>query len=249
MRIFGLVGFPLGHSFSKRYFDDFFAANELSDCRFENFEWESVDQIRSRVASMPELVGFNVTIPHKKNIISQLDWVDESALAAGAVNCVKVSRCAEGVFLRGYNTDTYGFRKAVTAMTDIRGLKALVLGSGGAAGAVCSVFDQMNVPYRVVSRSKSEKTMVYSDLSQEIMQEYRLIVNTTPQGMFPHTDEAPEIPYQWITQNHFLYDLVYNPSETLFLKKGRTVGATVKNGQTMLIEQARRAWAIYNDQE
>lgn len=245
MRVFGLIGYPLGHSFSKKYFTDFFEKENLSDCAFENFEMENISSIRELAQKNSSLCGFNVTIPHKKSIIKYLDKLDSLASEVGAVNCVKIIRHNSNIELIGYNTDVIGFENSLKNMLHGLTPKALVLGSGGASAAVCVALKRLGIDYEVVSREKNNGYLIYSDLTQHVFLKFRLIINTTPLGMHPNINSLPNIPYQNIESGFFAYDLVYNPAQTAFLEKCRQKGATVKNGCQMLIGQAMASWEIY----
>lgn len=248
MKRYGLVGFPLGHSFSAGYFAEKFAAEGLQgECAYENFPVEHIEELR-RV--LPEdICGFNITIPHKQHILPLLAEIDPEAEAVGAVNCVRVG--ADGSF-RGYNTDVYGFELSLREMMrtfpgELSSLKALVLGTGGAAQAVHYVLDKLGIGYLEVSRTVAGATrLAYEQLTPEIVADHRLIVNTTPLGMHPDRDARPALPYESIGAGHYLYDLIYNPAETAFLREGRRRGAWVKSGLEMLVLQAERSWEIWN---
>ena len=241
MRRYGLVGYPLGHSFSKSYFTEFFRRENLPDCSYENFAIESIRQIE-RVVSTPELCGFNVTIPYKQQIIPYLDSLSSEAEAIGAVNCVKVL----GGKLHGYNTDCYGFRLSLLDLIGENRPAALVLGSGGASKAVGYALRQLGIEYRLVSRTPDSQSLSYDALDEETMRSHRLIINTTPLGMYPDTNSAPQIPYGLIGKGHYMYDLVYNPAQTLFMARGAERGAETMNGAKMLRLQAEKSWEIWN---
>ncbi len=239
---YGLVGFPLGHSFSAGYFAEKFAREGITGCTYENFPIEQAGAIRRSLPA--DLRGFNITIPHKQAILPLLDELDPEAGAVGAVNCVKV--LGSGVW-RGYNTDVYGFERALEGL--LAGLdrpRALVLGSGGAARAVRYVLNKRGVPFYTVSRTPSgDRTLAYDQVTPALLADYRLLINTTPLGMSPNTEQCPSLPYEALTPQHRLFDLIYNPAETLFLHRGRAAGAVVKNGLEMLILQAERSWEIW----
>ena len=243
--LFGLIGFPLGHSFSKRYFTEKFEQLGLSATHaYTQFEIPAIDQFPSLLGT-EGIKGFNVTIPYKQQIIPYLDEIDPAAARIGAVNTIKV--LAEGR-TRGYNTDYFGFQQTLkdwSAYSDFRQRKALVLGQGGAAKAVIAAIEDLGISVIKVSRTASNGVLAYEDLSA-IMHSVGLIVNTTPLGMHPHEDSCPPIPYDLLTNQHFLYDIVYNPLETTFLKKGISHGAGgVHTGIQMLYEQADKAWEIW----
>ncbi len=241
MRLYGLIGFPLSHSFSKRYFTDKFLREELKDCRYQLFPIEKVDEIRQLMTDHPELLGFNVTIPHKRSII---DLLDHSALPEGleACNCVRVDNGK----LQGFNTDHIGFRKSLEPLLRPIHKKAIVLGNGGAAKAVLYVLRQWGIECKVVSRrAQDDATLRYEELDQEMIGEHLLIINTTPLGMYPYVNDRPPIPYESIGENHLLFDLVYNPEKTLFLAIGEERGAKTRNGLEMLEIQAEESWKIW----
>lgn len=250
MKRYGLVGFPLGHSFSAGYFADKFAASGLAgECSYENFPVERIEDLKTVLPA--GVCGFNVTIPHKRHILPLLSEIDPEAEAVGAVNCVKV--LPDGSF-KGYNTDVYGFEVSLRKMLQtfpgpLSALKALVLGTGGAAQAVHYVLGKLGIPYIEVSRTGPTLAggrMVYAELTPEIMDANRLIVNTTPLGMHPNIGAKPALPYDCVGAGYYLYDLIYNPAQTAFLYEGRIRGAWVKSGLEMLVLQAERSWEIWN---
>lgn len=258
MKRFGLIGYPLSHSFSKNYFTKKFEDEQLTDCVYELYPIDNLSDFERLIHSTPDLCGLNVTIPHKIGVMFYLDKIDAVAKAIDAVNCIKVvkSKPLESIFsgelastkvrLEGYNTDSYGFELSLKPLLKKHHTKALVLGSGGASRAVTYVLNKLNISYKVVSRKKSRKQMLYTAITPSLLSEYTLIINATPLGMLPAIDECPDIPYEHLTSKHLLYDLIYNPSETIFLKKGREMGATIKNGEEMLHLQAERSWEIWN---
>ena len=242
---FGLIGYPLGHSFSKNYFNEKFA-NEDIDAVYMNFEIPSINDLPQVIAENPELKGLNVTIPYKEKVISYLDELDKDAREIGAINVIKVIRQKDSdPKLVGYNSDVIGFTKSIEPLLEPHHKKALILGTGGASKAVFHGLKQLGVEGTFVSRHERPNMFTYEELTGEVMDEYSVIVNTTPVGMYPHTDECPDIPYQYLTPNHLLYDLLYNPDVTLFMKKGEEKGATTKNGLEMLLLQAFAAWDIW----
>ena len=244
---YGLIGFPLGHSFSQRFFAEKFEREGRSDCRYDNFPLGSIEEIESLVAEMPDLQGFNITIPYKQDIFPYLDEVDLEAEAVGAVNCVKIDRAGATPRLIGYNTDAYGFRRSLEQMLGDKRPDALILGTGGASRAVEHVLDEMGIDWEKISRRPSTGILSYTELPDGLLLRSRLVINTTPLGTFPDVDSKPRMHYEVIGRCHFLHDLVYNPAETLFMKEGRLRGATVKNGLQMLIGQAERSWEIWNE--
>lgn len=246
MRLFGLIGNPLEHSFSKTYFDHKFIAEKLEGCRYELFQLSDVRLIMQLPANFPELEGLNITIPFKRTVIPLLDAMDAIASGIGAVNCIKISRENEKTLLTGYNTDAPAFLKTLLPLLDSRHHKALILGTGGSALAVRHALLQLGIATQFVSRTNDRRCLTYQDLTEEIIQEHLLIINATPQGMFPDVETCPDIPYKHLTSKHLLYDLVYNPGLTEFLRKGKLKGATVKNGLEMLHLQAELSWKIWN---
>jgi shikimate dehydrogenase len=245
MRQFGLIGYPLGHSFSKSYFSKKFETEQLSDCHYELFPIQSVRLLQGILESYPNLCGLNVTIPHKERVLDFLDSVDEAAAAIGAVNVIKITNGRTV----GYNSDVYGFEQSLfhfLPTTINPTMKALILGTGGASLAVQYVLRKLNIPFQIVTRKKEQNNrLTYGEITPLLLNEHPLIINTTPLGMYPNTTEAPTLPYEHLTQNHFLFDLVYNPEETLFMKLGKKQGAKVKNGLEMLHLQAEKAWEIW----
>ena len=258
MKKFGLIGYPLSHSFSKKYFNEKFEREGLKDYHYELYPLQNISDIENLINSTPDLCGLNVTIPHKIGVMYYLDKVSPDAKAIDAVNCIKIikNNPLETVFsgelpnmkvrLEGYNTDAYGFETSLKPLLKKHHTKALVLGSGGGSRAVTYVLSKLGIDYRVVSRRKGPKQITYAELTKNLMNEYLLIINTTPLGMAPNIETSPEIPYEFLGEKHLLYDLVYNPAETEFLKKGQARGATVKNGEEMLHLQAEKAWEIWN---
>lgn len=248
MKTFGLIGFPLSHSFSKKYFSEKFKKEGINDVVYQNFEIKHIDDLPSLLDSYPELYGLNVTIPYKEEVKKYLDDLDHSAEKVGAVNVVKIIPDGRKI---GFNSDYYGFRTSLESWisTNVSNLKALILGTGGAAKAVQVVLDDCNIPYSNVSRNKSKADYDYYELTEniQIVIDHRLIINTTPLGMYPHINEAPHLPYEIFNSDYFLYDLIYNPETTLFLRKGNENGANIKNGLEMLELQAEKSWDIWNE--
>lgn len=239
MITYGLIGYPLGHSFSKAYFTEKFN-NAGIDAQYLNFEIPNIDQFKE-VTATPELSGLNVTIPYKQQVIPFLDKLSEAARHIGAVNTIQFS----GGKLIGHNTDYVGFRDSLKPLLRPHHTKALVLGTGGSSKAVVYALQQMGIDVLKVSRKPSFGQITYADITEQILAEHTLLVNTTPLGMLPNVDEAPDLPYQYINQTHLFYDLVYNPAETLFLQKAKAQDATVKNGLEMLQLQAEAAYTIW----
>jgi len=243
MKVYGIIGYPLGHSFSKNYFTEKFAREGITDCRYEVFPIKTVDEFKSLLSQNPLLQGLNITIPHKQSILQYLDDTTNLPVALKACNCIKIVNGK----LTGYNTDIIGFERSLQTKLQNYHAQALVLGNGGAAAAVKFVLNKLNIAFTTVSRKKgSEHDLTYAGLDEKIIKEHLLIINTTPLGTFPNVDECPDIPYQYLTAKHFLYDLVYNPDKTLFLQKGEVQGAAVKNGYDMLVIQAEESWRIWN---
>lgn len=246
--VFGLIGYPLTHSFSKKYFTQKFEEENIPDCKYELFPLAKIEDIEDLIAAQPNLKGLNITIPYKEVVIPFLDELDEGAAAIGAVNTIKF---VDGKRI-GYNTDVYGFQGSLKALIDTKytknqPLKALILGTGGASKAIAYAFKQLDISYTYVSRTAKPQQFTYAELNKSILQTHQIIVNTTPLGTSPNTDACPNLPYQFLTKNHLLYDLVYNPAVTLFLQKGLDKGATIKNGLEMLHGQAEKSWAIWRD--
>lgn len=249
MQKYGLIGYPLGHSFSKNFFNQKFESEHI-DAQYINFEIPSIKDFKDVLKFNPDLHGLNVTIPYKEQVIPYLDDLDEDARLIGAVNVIKFARGFLGkTKLIGYNSDVIGFRRSIEPLLTDSHRRALILGTGGASKAVFHGLKQVGVESTFVSRTAKEGCITYADLTREMMDRYTVIVNTTPLGMFPNVDSCPDIPYEWLTPNHLLYDLLYNPDETLFMRRGKERGAVVKNGLEMLLLQAFAAWEIWNDKK
>ncbi|WP_247236883.1 shikimate dehydrogenase [Telluribacter sp. SYSU D00476] len=252
MKRYGLIGYPLTHSFSKSYFTSKFEKEGISDCRYDLFEMESVEALPALLRTTPNIRGLNVTIPHKQAVVPLLGDLDEAS--AGRIGAVNTIRVYPDGSTKGFNTDYYGFMESLAEWMDHRGeacsdVQALVLGNGGAAKAVMAALEDLKATYKLVSRQATEGALSYDDLTDAVMRDYRLIINTTPLGMYPKVDVAPPIPYDLLTRHHLLYDLVYNPVETLFLKRGMEKGAATHNGMKMLHLQAEKAWEIWNQED
>lgn len=224
---YGLIGYPLGHSFSKSYFNEKFE-NEGINAEYINFEIPTLDSLPEILASNPELKGLNVTIPYKEKVISYLDSISPEARAIGAVNVIRVDHKGNDTYLKGFNSDVIGFTKSIEPLLERFHKKALILGTGGASKAVNFGLKSLGLETVFVSRFERPGTIQYSQITPDIIQEYNVIVNCTPCGMYPHIDECPQLPYEAMTSKNILYDLLYNPDETLFMKKGAQHGATVK---------------------
>lgn len=259
VRLFGLIGYPLTHSFSERYFADKFRNENIADAEYRNFPLEKIEQLPELLKAHQDLRGFNVTIPYKEAILPFLDEIDSTAKEIGAVNTVVCKASAtinRSTFLKGYNTDVYGFRQSIKPFLASHHERALILGTGGASKAVEYVLRSIGVECVFVSRfvaSKSDNANVrtilrYSDINEHVMAMCKFIVNCSPVGTFPNVNDAPEIPYEYITKDHFLYDLVYNPAETEFLRRGKERGAMIQNGYDMLKFQAEKAWESFNSE-
>jgi shikimate dehydrogenase len=238
---YGLIGKNIGFSFSKTFFTAKFLQEKRSDT-YVNFDINTIDKLRAIVKENSNLRGLNITIPFKESVIPLLDRIDKEAKKIGAVNTVKINRNGK---LVGYNTDHYGFAKSLADFLPMREKTALILGTGGAAKAIAYVLDTMDFDYRYVSRTKHKTNLTYTELNNTIISRYFLIVNCTPLGTFPKTEEFPDIPYEFLTHDHVLFDLIYNPRETEFLKMGQAKGARVTNGLKMLAYQAKKAWHIW----
>jgi shikimate dehydrogenase len=246
MRSYGLIGYPLGHSFSRKFFTEKFLRENKQE-QYLNFEIPEISMFPSVIAGNEDLAGLNVTIPYKEKVLSFLDYLDPVAAEIGAVNTIRIVRKPEGISLEGYNTDVFGFSESLKPLLLPHHRKALVLGSGGASKAVKYSLNLLGIEWLQVSRDSSrEGSVSYDYLDQQIMEEYTLIVNTTPLGTFPDISAFPQIPFNHITARHMLYDLVYNPAETRFLALGKEKGATIKNGVEMLELQAIRSYEIWN---
>ncbi len=247
--LYGLIGYPLVHSFSRIYFNNKFAAEDI-DAQYINFEIESLELLTEIIAQYPNLRGLNVTAPYKEAVIPYLDSLDDDARDIGAVNVIKLVRDArtdEIVELRGYNSDVVGFGKTIDSLHLPDGSHAMVLGTGGAAKAVVAALSKHGIEAQLVSRRKSEHTLVYEELTRAMVSGHRLIVNATPVGKYPDDHKCPDFPYRFLTSEHVCYDLVYNPEETLFMKNAARYGATTKNGLEMLLLQAFTSYEIWTE--
>ena len=260
MKKFGLIGYPLGHSFSRNFFNEKFQSENI-DAEYVNFEIPTIEDFPQVIVSNPTLEGLNVTIPYKEKVIPYLNELAPDAAAIGAVNVIKFERNKGKLKLIGHNSDTLslhdalpiynsdviGFTRSIEPLLESFHTKALILGTGGASKAINYGLKTLGIETLFVSRSAhNEHTITYSELTPEIMDEYKIIVNCTPVGMYPQADKCPEIPYEYLTPRHLLYDLLYNPNTTLFMRKGSEHGAVVKNGLEMLLLQAFGAWDIWN---
>jgi shikimate dehydrogenase len=243
----GLIGYPLGHSFSKNYYLAKFEKENIDNVHYDLYPIERIDQFPYIFNQEQSFRGFNVTIPHKQTVIPYLHELSEEASIMKAVNCITISYKDGQAILKGYNTDAYGFQKSLEPLLLPNHKQALVLGNGGAAKAVFHSLNQLGIPYKVVSRNKETGDLTYENLNDKLISEHHLIINCSPVGTFPNIDNCPNLPYDAIGENHLLYDLIYNPEETLFLKKGKERGATTKNGYEMLLLQAEKNWEIWNN--
>jgi shikimate dehydrogenase len=245
-KLYGLIGYPLGHSFSKDFFNSKFLSEGI-DAEYVNFEIKHVWDLKIVLRMHPNLCGLNVTLPHKVDVIPLLDGITTNARSIGAVNVIKFKRGRFGkLHLEGHNSDITGFKESIAPTVNESHRKALILGTGGASKAIYHGLLQLGVEPLYVSRTPKKEAITYADIAEKTMKEYTVIVNATPLGMYPDTESYPDIPYKYITSKHILYDLLYNPDETLFMKKGKERGATVKNGLEMLLLQAYASWDIWN---
>jgi shikimate dehydrogenase len=242
MRLFGLIGYPLTHSFSKKYFTEKFEKEGLNDCRYELFSIASINDLKKVLDQHPGLEGLNVTIPYKERVLPFLDEQDTVVKKIKACNCIVLKKGK----LKGYNTDTEGFERSLKKQLQPHHKNALILGTGGAAKAVEYVLQKLGIGYKYVSRKPSVNNYSYQQLTPPVIADHPLIINTTPLGMYPAINEAPPVPYELITSRHYLFDLVYNPEKSLFLQKGEARGAIIKNGYEMLVIQAEESWRIWN---
>lgn len=260
MKQYGLIGYPLSHSFSKKFFSDKFEKEHIEGCRYDLYPIEKISEFPALLKKHANLCGINVTIPYKQDILKYLDWIDSDAKKIGAVNCIRIraESPVEAAFsgelgvkghdfwLEGFNTDLYGFQTSLKSLLTDKQDHALVLGDGGAAQAIKCALENLGVEYQLVTRKKQDDSILYTELKPHHIKQNLLIVNTTPLGMSPKIDEYPPIPYEELTADHLLYDLVYNPEKTVFLQKGEEHGAMIKNGLEMLILQAEKSWEIWN---
>lgn len=244
MKLFGLIGYPLGHSFSKQYFTEKFEKEGIIDCSFETFPITSIDAFPALLKSNPALKGLSVTIPYKEQVLRFADDLSPEVKSIGATNSIKIS---DGR-LTAYNTDITGFEQSFARLLQSHHTKAIVLGTGGAAKAVKYVLQKLGIPFLNVSRNNNNAAgaVSYEQLDEIKMKEYPVIINCTPAGMYPDVDSSPAIPYHLITPAHYLYDLVYKPDKTLFLQEGEKRGAVIENGYDMLLIQAEESWRIWN---
>ena len=243
---YGLIGYPLGHSFSINYFNEKFE-NENIDARYINFEIPSIENLKEVIATNLNLKGLNVTRPYKEQVIPFLQELSPEAKAIGAVNVIQVRHKGKKTILKGFNSDVIGFRDSIEPLLETYHKKALILGTGGASKAVEYVLKTLNLETLFVSRTPKPRSITYEEVTPEVVREYKVIVNCTPVGMYPHAGECPPLPYEAMDTHTLLYDLIYNPDETLFMRKGLQQGATVKNGLEMLLLQAFASWDFWNE--
>lgn len=249
MKKYGLIGYPLTHSFSKRFFTEKFE-NEKIDSAYENFEIDTIQKFPEILKNNPEVIGLNVTIPYKEQVIPFLNDLSDSAREVGAVNTIKIIRSELGVQLKGFNTDTWGFENSLIPLLKNHHSKALILGTGGASKALKYVLKKLGIEFISASIEELQENEIrYEEIDEKIMAERLLIINATPLGTYPKTETFPPIPYEFITDKHLLFDLVYNPEVTQFMAKGKANGATVKNGYEMLLGQALKSYEIWNSKE
>ncbi|MBQ3624294.1 MAG: shikimate dehydrogenase [Prevotella sp.] len=245
---YGLIGYPLGHSFSISYFNEKFESEGI-DAVYENFEIPQIDDVKEIIDSNPDLKGLNVTIPYKQQVLKYIKELSPEAKAIGAVNVIRIEHKGNKTVLKGFNSDVIGFTKSIEPILNTYHKKALILGTGGAAKAVQYGLQSLGIETLFVSRTKKKNAITYEEVTADIVREYNVIVNCTPVGMYPHIDECPKLPYEAMDSHTLLYDLLYNPDETKFLRLGAERGATVKNGLEMLLLQAFVSWEIWNGEE
>lgn len=243
-RLYGIIGRPLVHSYSRQFFAEKFKG--VDEVAYENFELKDIEELPALIAGHPNLRGLNVTIPYKRDVMAYLDDIDENARIIGAVNVVKITRDEAGKpRLKGYNTDFYGFMTALKPMLTPEHRHALVLGTGGASKAVLHALDTLGLTHQYVSRTPGDDRIGYSDLTPEVMARHTVVINTTPVGTFPKVKECPPVPYECITPGHVVFDLIYNPIRTLFLNQAELKGAAIKNGWEMFVYQALKTYEIW----
>lgn len=244
--LFGLIGYPLGHSFSKTYFSQKFEKEEIQNCSYELFPISNLNLLPELLAQNPDLKGLNVTIPYKESVLQYLDFIDTGAKRIGAVNVIRINSDGK---LYGYNSDYAGFATTLLGLKsakDWKGIHALVFGSGGSSKSVAACLEDFGIDFRIVSRKASGDHLTYEELNTETMKEFNLLVQCTPVGMFPKTEDCIPVPYHSLSEKHIAIDLVYNPEETMFMRKVKEQGGVAINGLTMLHAQAEKAWEIWN---
>lgn len=247
MKTYGLIGYPLSHSFSKKYFTEKFQNESIANHQYELFPIEDINSLPDLLAENPSIVGLNVTIPHKVAVLPFLNDIEEAAEKIGAVNCICIRSFEGDTYMKGFNTDAYGFEESLKPLLKPEHQKALVFGDGGAAKAVRYVLEKLNIEYQIVVRKAVSGAILYQDITPEILKSHKLLINTTPLGMAPNIDTCPNIDYSLLNSEYLAYDLVYNPLETIFLANAAERGASIKNGLEMLYKQAEKAWCIWNN--
>lgn len=246
MKLYGVVGYPLSHSFSKEYFTKKFAKENLKDCVYETYPIQSIDEFPAIIKGNPDLKGLSITIPYKEKVLQYVTKLSDEVKCIGATNSIKITAGE----LVAYNTDIIGFELSFLPLLKPHHQKALVLGTGGASKAVQYVLTKLNIPFLVISRNNNSKQGIihYELVTKEIMNEHNIIINATPAGMYPEENTFPNIPYHLLNTNHYLFDLIYKPFKTIFLQKGESAGAIIKNGYDMLVLQAEASWKIWNEE-
>ncbi len=241
MHLYGLIGYPLSHSFSQKYFTEKFEKENITNCRYQNFPISTIDEIKKIIDHNPELEGLNVTIPYKEKVIPYLNEETEAVKKIGACNCIKFINDK----LIGFNTDVTGFEKSFIKKLKPFHNTAMVLGTGGASKAVQYVLHKLKIPFIIVSRTPQKNETSYDNLDEHTIKRCKIIINTSPLGMQPNVQQSPSIPYHYITNQHYLFDLIYNPAKSVFLEKGELMGASIQNGYEMLVNQAEESWQIW----
>lgn len=249
MKKLGLIGYPLGHSFSKKFYLEKFERENITDFHYDLYPVEDISSFPQLFERDLAFYGFNVTIPHKRNVMRFLNEFSPEAAEINAVNCVQIRWQGGKPYLKGFNTDAFGFEQSLRPLLQRQHTSALIFGNGGAAQAVLFVLNKLGIPFKTVSRNKSNGDLTYAELTENMIASHKLLINCSPVGTFPHIEDAPDIPYEGIGSEHLLYDLIYNPEETAFLQKGKKQGATIKNGLEMLILQAEKNWEIWNQED
>ena len=240
---FGLIGKNISYSFSKSFFNEKFQRENLNDCTYENFDFQDIAELPALLKNNPNIKGMNVTIPYKEVIIPFLDKLSKKASKIGAVNVVKISKKRK---LKGYNSDCYGFKKALKPLLLKHHKKALILGTGGASKGVAFALEELNIDYSFASRSEHPDNISYDKIDKNTFDAYQIFINCTPVGTFPNIENCPDLPYQFFKKDHIAFDLIYNPEVTEFLKRASENGAQIKNGYDMLVFQAEKSWDIWN---
>jgi len=246
MKKYGLIGYPLSHSFSKKHFTEKFVQEHIDNCEYELYPIENVEIFPDLISSDEEICGINVTIPYKVSVLPYVKDLDDAAAKIGAVNCIDIRRENGKAIFKGYNTDAYGFEESLKPFLKEHHTKALIFGDGGAAKAIKYVLNKLGISFLIVTRKPTDSSILYEEVTEQILKEHTLLVNTTPLGMSPNSDTYPEIPYEFVSERHLAYDLVYNPEVTKFLAQASARGAAIKNGLEMLYLQAERSWYIWN---